>query len=475
MNIFILNPPVSGKRGPFVKEGRCEQRLTSFQSSMIPISLPSIAALLQKNGHKVRVLDCAVANITPETVLLEIEKYKPSIIIVNVSTVTYYDDIGAAKKIKLRFPDVHLAAIGNHVTSLPDTTLKESSFDSIILGEPEFTALELAGRLSSGIDIKDLSGIATKNNEGIIINGKTGFIENLDDLPFPARDLMDNKKYVLPITNEPYTLVIPSRGCPHDCIFCTSSKYYGKKLRLRSPENIIDEVKEVKNKYGINNIVMWADTFTLNREFVVKICKLLIREKTGVRWMCNSRVDTVDPEMLKLMKESGCIGVSYGVESGNQKILDNIKKRVTLEQIENAIKWAQEAGMEAMAHVIFGLPGETKETIKETVNFLIRTSPDYVQIYCATPFPGTEFYEICKNKNCLITDGWDRFEVNAAVISTPQIGPEELYEARRNAYIKFYLNPKYIWKRIRRIRSMKDLVFFIRQSLYFVSFSKTLD
>jgi radical SAM superfamily enzyme YgiQ (UPF0313 family) len=475
MKILVLNPPLREKHGPFVKEGRCEQRLTSFQSSMIPISLPSIAALLRKNAYGVRIADCAVADVGLPAILDDIEKYAPSMIIINVSTVTYYDDIGTARTIKSRFPHIHLTAMGNHVTSLPDITLKESSFDSIILGEPEFTALELAGRLSSGKDIKGLSGIAVRNNGGVIVNGKADFAENLDDLPFPARDLMDNKKYILPITNEPYTLIIPSRGCPHDCIFCTASKYYGKKLRSRSPENIIDEVKEVKNRYAINNIVMWADTFTLNREFVVKVCRLFIKEKAGVRWMCNSRVDTVDPEMLKLMKESGCIGVSYGVESGNQKILDNIKKRVTLEQIENAIKWTQEAGMEAMAHVIFGLPGETKETIKETVDFLIRTSPDYVQIYCATPFPGTEFYEMCKEKNCMITDRWDHFEVNKAVISTPEISAEELYKARRGAYLSFYLNPKYIWKRLRKIKSLKDLVFLLRQGIYLKSFSKTLD
>lgn len=467
MKILILNPVLEKRRAGFIKEGRCEQRLSSFQYVMIPISLPSIAGPLRKNGHEVSIMDCVVNKKPISKILDDIKAFDPSLIIINISTVTYYDDIAVADIIKSKFQHIHLTGIGNHVTSLPQTAIKESRLDSVILGEPEFTALELSDHLSRNEDIKDIEALAYRDKDDIRVNEKKYFHKDLDELPFPARDLMDNKRYTLPVINEPYTLIISSRGCPHECIFCTASQYYGKKPRFRSPENILEEIKEIRCKYGIRNITMWSDTFTLNRSFVIRICQLLIKEKLDIRWMCNSRVDRVDPEMLKLMKKSGCIGISYGVESGDQEILNNIKKKITLSQIRDAIRWTREAGIESLAHIIFGLPGETRTTIEKTINFIIELDPDYAQFYCAIPFPGTEFYEISKKKGWLVTDDWRRFELNQAIISTPSLSAEELHKSRIEAYRRFYLRPKYIWGRIKKARSVKDLFLLFRQGASF--------
>ncbi len=462
MKVLILNPALESQEG-FVKEGRCEQRQSSFQYAMMPISLPSIAGLLRRNEYGVTIIDCVVNRMPPSKILNEIKNFNPSLIIINISTATYYDDIYVAEAIKSKFPHIHLTGMGNHVTALPRDVLKESKLDSVILGEPEFTALELANRLYMNQNIADLGGFACRYNNEIILNENKHFHDNLDELPFPARDLMENEKYTLPIINEPCALVIASRGCPYECIFCTASLYYGKKPRFRSPGNIINEIKEIKYKYGIRNITMWSDTFTLDKGFVIEICKLLIDEKLDIHWMCNSRVDMVDPEMLNLMKKSGCIGISYGIESGSQDILDNTNKRISLSQIRGAIKLTREAGMESLAHVIFGLPGETKETIDKTINFVIMLEPDYVQFYCAIPFPGTEFYKMAKGNNWLVSMNWKNYELNQAVVSTPLLNAEDLYRARIRAYRKFYLRPGYIIRRIKKTRTIKDLILLLIQ------------
>lgn len=466
MKVLLLNPALESKEG-FIKEGRCQQRLSSFQYVMLPISLPSIAGLLRKVGFEVAIIDCSITKRPLPEILGEIKNINPALIIINISTATYYDDIYVVKVIKSKFTDAHLSGIGCHVSSLPKIVLKESELDSVILGEPEFTAQELSCRLSLKQNIADIEGFVYKDNHKIIVNEKRYFHNNLDELPFPARDLMQNERYTLPIINEPYTLLVASRGCPYDCIFCTASQYYGKKLRLRSPQNIIEEIKEIKYKYGIRNITMWSDTFTLDREFVIKICNLLINEMLDIRWMCNSRVDMVDPAMLKLMKNSGCIGISYGIESGNQKILDNIKKKISLPQARHAIRSTKEAGMETLVHIIFGLPGETWQTIEETINFVIELEPDYAQFYCAIPFPGTEFYKIAKERNWIVSEDWRNYELNQSVISTPLLSAQDLIKMRIVAYRKFYLRPKYIIARLRKIKKIKDLILLFNQGKSF--------
>ncbi|NQT22047.1 MAG: radical SAM protein [Candidatus Omnitrophica bacterium] len=469
MKILILNPALKNSRESFIKEGRCEQRLSSFQYVMMPISLPSTAGLLRKGGHDVKILDCVVDKKDISEILNIIEEFSPSLAIVNISTATYYDDLYIVDMVKTKFPFIHLTGIGNHVSSLPEAVLSESKLDSIILGEPEFTSHLLLSRLSEKKNISDIEGFAWRDKDGkVTVNKKRYFNENLDEIPFPARDLMDNKKYTLPIINEPYALIISSRGCPYDCIFCTANQYYGKTLRLRSPEKIIAEIEEVRTKYGVRNVTMWSDTFTLDREFVVKICNLLIAKRLGVRWMCNSRVDKVDPGLLELMKKSGCMGISYGIESGNQEILDNIKKKITILHIKNAIKWTRQAGIESLVHVIFGLPGETRETIEETTNFIIELDPDYAQFYCAIPFPGTEFYNICKKNGWLITENWKRFELNQAIVNTALLSAEDLHKARVCAYKRFYIRPGYVLSRLKKTKNIADMILLFKQGTCFM-------
>ncbi len=467
MKVLIINPPAY-QGIDFVREGRCEQRMSSFQYCMAPISLPSIAGLLLKNKMDVKIIDCIAEKMDADALLKLVNDYRPDLTILNMATASYDGDRIIAKQIKEK-TNTHLTAIGNQVTSLPDMVLNETELDSVVIGEPEFTILDLAERLGGDRNLSEVEGIHFKQNGRVTANPRRAYIENLDDLPFPARHLLDNQKYFLPVINQPYTLLISSRGCKFNCIFCTAHQYYGKKLRLRSPERVLQEIDEIINKHKIKNITMWSDTFTLNREFVMEVCKGIIKHKFDVQWMTNSRVDTVDPEMLNMMRKANCIGISYGIESGVQEILNNVKKGTTVEQISKAIGWTKAAGIESLAHVIFGLPGETPQTIEQTIKFIKKIDPDYAQFYCAIPFPGTKFYEMANKNNWIISRDWSKYELNQVVISTPQLSAEELKEAKVKAYKKFYLRPKYITKRIGKIRSADEIMVNLKQGFNFIS------
>jgi len=467
MNVLIVNPPeVSGIK--FIREGRCEQRLSSFQYVMPPISLPSIAAVLAKHGYNVKIVDCIAGDLLIDDVVRIVAEFIPSVILVNFSTATFDGDAELVNALA-KVCDSHITAIGTHVTALPGESLQATQLHSVIKGEPEATCLELANCIRNNGTLATVKGIAYKSNGLILQNPAREFIEDLDGLPFPARDLLDNEKYTLPVVNRPYTLIISSRGCPYNCIFCTARAYYGRGLRLRSPENILNEIEEIVERFGIRYATMWSDTFTLNRDFVLQICKGIISKGLSIHWMCNSRVDKVDREMLLLMRNSGCIGISYGVESGVQEILDKAKKNITLNQIKDAFAWTHEAGIESLAHIIFGLPGETKDSIEETIKFVNGLDPDYAQFYCAIPFPGTEFYHLAKERGWLRADNWSKYEINQAIIDTDALSVHDLRKARTAAYKRFYLRPHYIWKRLKKIESLRDLGMSMHQSLSFVS------
>jgi len=319
-------------------------------------------------------------------------------------------------------------------------------------------------------DLQEVLGISFKKNGKIVHNEDRPFNEDLDELPFAARHLLENAKYTLPVINEAYTLIITSRGCPHSCIYCTAFQYYGKKLRLRSAGNVVDEMQECLEKHKIRNFTMWSDTFNQNKKFVMEVCAEIKKRglEKRIKWMANSRVDHVDAEVLGEMKSSGCIGVSYGVESGVEEILKNMKKGATAVQAREAVRLTKAAGIEVLTHIIFGLPGETVQTIEETIRYVKELDPDYAQFYCAIPFPKTELEEMGKKNGWITTEDYAKYELNQPILNLPTLSPEELQKARVRAYREFYLRPSYIFKRLRKIKNFTELVKNYRQARDFI-------
>jgi radical SAM superfamily enzyme YgiQ (UPF0313 family) len=238
---------------------------------------------------------------------------------------------------------------------------------------------------------------------------------------------------------------------------------------MRSVENVLDEIEEILNVQKIKDITFWADTFTFNRSYVFKICQGIKQRKLKFRWMCNARVDRVDPAMLKIMKQTGCQIISFGVESGVQKILKNIGKNITLKDIRQCFEWMRQAEIESAAHIIFGLSGETEETIKQTIEFVKEINPDYVQFYSAIPFPGTRFYEEAKEKGWITSNKWEDYEIGKNIISTPNLSVEKLAQWRKKAYLDFYLRPAYIFGRLKRfVKKPGDFWPFFKQGISFL-------
>jgi anaerobic magnesium-protoporphyrin IX monomethyl ester cyclase len=463
VKVLLLNPPAyRGVR--FVREGRCGQRLSSFQYNMVPISLISTAALLRERGHEVALTEAIARDLSIEEVLGEIGEFSPALVLVNTSTVSFRGDADAAAQVKKALPGAFVAAYGTHVTALPEESLKESAFDGVIRREPEATGAALADALAAGGPLEEVTGLSFRRDwsspEGpgpIISNPDRPFIEDLDSLPFPARDLVDHSQYPAPLSQRPHTLVSTSRGCPYPCVFCTARLYYGTRLRLRSPESVGEEIGKIVEEEGLDLFTFWSDTFTLNREHVVAICREILKRKLIIDWMCNSRVDRVDLDLLRLMAAAGCRVISFGVESGSQAVLDNVKKGITVEQVEQAFAWCRQAGIKSAAHLILGLPGETRATIRETARLSRRIGADYVQFYGAVPFPGTDFYRQAREKGWLLADSWDDFEINRDIVSTPDLSVEELRKCRRRAFLSFYFRPSYIAARLAEVRGPSDL------------------
>jgi len=442
--VIIINPPSKTK---VIREGRCEQRADSYQYLMVPISLPSIAAVLRREGFNVEIIDCIADNISLDQLENLLEEKKPLFVIINVATMSFNTDKKVAEVCKKL--NIFCAAMGMHVTTIPEEALKESEFDAVIRGEPELISLNLAKAVKSKKDLRKVKGISYKKNNKIIHNPNEKLIEDLDSLPFPARDLLNNEKYIAPLTQRPYTLVIAGRGCPFGCVFCTADKYYGKKPRLRSPSNIADEIEEIVKDFNITDIGMWSDTFTFNKEQVIGISKEIIKRNLKIDWFCNSRVDTIDEEMVKYMAKSGCKAITFGVESLDETILKRAKKNITISQVKNAVELCRKYKIKSQLHLIFGLPGETKKTMYETIKKTIKLDPDYAQFYCAVPFPGTEFREYLIKKGILPKAEWSKYEINNALVSYPGLSNKEIQRARRKAYQKFYFRPSYALKKLK--------------------------
>jgi radical SAM superfamily enzyme YgiQ (UPF0313 family) len=441
MKIFLINPPeYRGFR--YAREGRCQQRISSYEYVFPPISLLTIAAVLEKENFDVKIFDCTAENISWPKLESLINKNLPDLVIVTISTPSFYGDIRVAEICKKL--DIFSVAIGVHCTALPEQTLLDSEFDAVVREESEITVLEIAKKLSKKQNLNSVLGISYKKNGMVYHNPPRPFIKDLDTLPFPARHLVDNKKYLFPFSKDTWTLITVNRGCPYNCIFCTSFLYYGKCQRFRSSTSIVDEVEEVVSSFKIKKIGMWGEIFTSNTKMVVKVCDEIKRRNLDVDWYIASRVDTLDRFRIKKLVSANCKATTLGVESGSQKILNNIKKDITIEQAFRTIRLCRKFGLETQAHVMFGLPGENRRTVQETIKFIKKANPDYVNFYCAVPFPGTEFWDYVNKNNLLITRDWSKFETNDSVVSYPDFSTDHIRKSKKRAFIEFYLRPSKI-------------------------------
>ncbi|MDD5129854.1 MAG: radical SAM protein [Candidatus Omnitrophica bacterium] len=456
MKVYLVNPPAcDGIK--MVREGRCMQRKGAWTTVWPPVTLATMAAMFLKEGIEVKLDDCIVGNISFDQLKLNIRQFDPDLLVINTATASINSDLSCAKIAKEVSARIKTLAFGLHVTALPDESLKsQPALDFVIRGEPEFCLLETVRALKdSCLKINTIKGLSYRSPGGISHNPDLEFNDNLDVLPFPAWELIDVNHYLLPLSGEPFLLIMTAKGCPHACLFCPAKPYYGSRLRQRDHKIVVDEMEYDKRRFKVRQFLIWSESFTEDREYTVKLCNEIINRKIGVSWVCNSRVDKVDLELLKLMRHAGCWMIGYGIESGSQEILDAANKGTTIKQIEDAVNMAKSAGLETTGHVIFGLPKETMESGLKTINWLKKLNIDFIQVYCAVPWPSTALYHIARENGWLKTRNWELYEQNNCVMEAGRATVKQVESLRKMAIVKFYLSPKRIFRVLKKINSFK--------------------
>ncbi len=435
MRVTLINPPYP----PSVHS----------HPPFIPLGLAYLGSVIEKAGHKVTVIDCQAEKLTYETFKSRIAQTASDVIGVTATTLLYKSAMKLVDISKQTQPHSITILGGSHGTFWDENALKEyPNLDIVVRREGELTIVELLNKIENNLDISGVLGITYRKGSKLIRNEDRPFIENLDSLPFPAHHLLPleklkhNGKILFPL--------VSSRGCVYWCDFCSTVRMFGRGYRMRSAENVVDEMQFIHDKYGIDQVTFYDDAFSVDRERVLKICKELHDRKLDLIWDCGTRVDMVDRELMKTMRAAGCIAVWLGVESGSETMLKAMNKSIKLDQTRRAYKIAHEEGLMTIANVVLGFPGETEKTAKETINFVKELNPDDVGFYIATPYPGTPMHDqVVKNGWLKVTD-FDKYDTATPTFETPYLSMEKLAELRYKAYQQFYLRPGYVLKMLRK-------------------------
>lgn len=440
MKILLIQPPA--------------RRLEHESIVVPPLGLAYLAAMLEAKGYDVRILD-AFALRQSWGYFEEAVKAAGADIIGMGGMTPVIDNTYRALKICRKYCK-YLVVGGPHVTIFKESILKEvPEADFAVYGEGEETFLELVDSLNSKSKVSGIAGTVSRHN----VNPSRPLIQDLDKLPFPSRHLLPNNRYkYIFAKRKTVTTMFTSRGCPYQCIFCDKS-VFGSKCRLRSAENVLTEIGEIIERFKDISIVFYDDLFTLDKERVIRICTGILERGFKFDWKCEGRVDRIDEEMLGWMKKAGCSMIAYGVESGNQAGIDYLKKNTKIEDIRNAFSLTHKRGIESMAYFILGIPVETYEDERRTIEFAKEINPDYAQFSVLSPFPGTELYRnSIREGSCRetgVSNPADKDLKKPAVFSR-NWDEKTLNSIMLEAHKSFYFRPKYLIKRLTLIRGMSD-------------------
>ncbi len=448
---LLINPP----SGLYIREDRCQVPVNGLYGAVArpPLDLAYMASTLREVGVVCTINDYPVMNRGWDDLKADLERIKPEMLVISVTTPTIDLDMKACDIAKDMNPKILTVGKGAHFASCDRESLKKySNLDAVIRGEYEYSVQSI-GR---GDDLDQVLGITYRDKRGnIIANKDNPLIDDLDSIPFPCRDILENKYYFRPDTGEMQTTIQTNRGCPSKCIYCLAQRVSGPRIRSRSPENIVDELEECVERHNIRNFFFRADTFTWSKDWVIRICQEILNRGLDIEWVCNSRVDTLDDERLMWMKRAGCWLIAFGIESGNQEMLDLMRKGTTLDQAQKAVGLCKKHRIQTLLFFILGLPWETERTAEDTINFAKELDGDYYMFHLAVPFPGTEFYRIVFESKLITEDGASGYDYVHSKIRTFYLSNEELQRIRRKALVRTYMQPKYFLMTYRKLRSPK--------------------
>jgi radical SAM superfamily enzyme YgiQ (UPF0313 family) len=486
VDILFVNPPAPDG-GIWIRSQHRVGRRSREGMIWPQVGLAQLAALFP--DYQVEVIDAIPLRMDWADFERLLEEKRPRYYVTQVTAPTLRNDLYGT--FLARSLGATTIAFGTHVTPIPRETMRAfPSLDFVLRGEPELTLRELVDTLEArgpraqspeprsqrlwpevapsfevrlrklfteadpdwrpawlGLEsetpnLKRIKGLVWRDGNEVVVNPDRPFIRHLDDLPLPRHDLLPLEKYRAPLVRGPYAFVVTSRGCPGGCRFCIKHVSYGSSIRFRSPENILAEL-ELLASLGVHSIHMYADLFTVSREQVVGLCEQILERGLRLRWTCNSRVDFVDPEMLRLMGRAGCWMISWGIESGSEEVLRRARKGIVLDQVEQALRWAHEAGIRNWGYFIIGLPGETEETIRETIRFAKRLPLDLALFHIAAPYPGSPlFFEVVERGWLRPGTRWEQVDMDCStVLDYPHLRAEELERWARRAFRAWALRP----------------------------------
>ncbi len=447
MDILLINPPWVTKDGNIWH---------GVQSTSPPLGLLYVAAYAEVCGRTVHVMDVNAEVLHTEDIEQFVRDHHPRWVGITSVTAQIGNTHSVAGIIKRVSPESKVVVGGVHATALPHEVLGDPNIDYVIRGEGEKPFYALV----DGQPLESIGGLSYRNGnplQPMVHNPPAEPVADLDSLPTPAYHLIKFHLYKpaagayrrLPAVNMTMT-----RGCPGKCTFCNSAE---TPLRSRSAEHIVDEIVRLKARYGIREVSFYDDTFTIFKRNVAGLCELIVKRNLDLTWSCFARTDCVSPWLLKKMKRAGCHQILFGIESADPQILQTIHKPINIEQTRKVVRMVQDAGIEVRAAFMFGSPGETVQSLRRTIDFAKELDPDIAVFNITTPYPGTKMFEWARRNGYLRTLDWSQYDLANSVMELPTVSTEELNRLYRVAYREFYFRPRYLWRRLLRMRGFEDI------------------
>ena len=454
MKVFFTTPPLSLKE----RYGS----LSGGGSTSPSLGILILSAVARNEGFDCTLVDASALALTEEELLKRLEAIKPDILCISSTTLGIRNANTFTVEAKRMIPSLTVIVGGPHITAAPLETMERfSSFDIAVIGEGELTLAELLRALSSGNTLSAVQGLIFREGNSLVDTGRRPFIKDLDSLPFPAWDLLEQfpARYMpapFKVMKLPAAILVTSRGCPNKCIFCDRS-VFGASCHGYSAEYVVRQMSELYHRYGIREFSFEDDTFITFRSRLKEICERLIELRLDISWTCLGRVNHVSAENLRLMRKAGCWQISFGIESGSQEILKLINKRVTLDQVRQAVRLSREAGIRSKGFFIIGHPGDTKETIKLTIDFALELPLDDISVSLMTPFPGTELYRRAAEFGEFNPD-WANMNLLTIVFIPHGLIRNDLVMAQKELLRRFYFRPRILFDYGKRLLQNPSMV-----------------
>jgi len=443
--ISIIYPPISRKE-------RYSSDIGNSGGKQIPLGIYYLASFMRSKNYAVQVIDAEAQSMTTEEIIGQIKEFAPDYVGISSTTVAFHRALEMANAIKNATILAPVILGGPHVTSNYKHAMSYSVFDYAVLREGEVSLWELCEALSNNTALNDVDGIVYRSSEGedgLIKTKPRKYIENLESLPFPAYDLIpDINVYNPPPSNYkelPVISVITSRGCPGQCTFCDKN-VFGNLYRRRSAENVFEEIKMLREKYGAREISFVDDTFLIDRQRIRTLFSLLREANIFVHWTCMGRINDVDREYLQFLRDNGCWHISFGIESGDEKILKLIRKNLSLDKVRQVVGWCRELSIKTKGFFIIGHPAETEETINKTINFALSLKLDDALSTINTPIPGSPQHCQISQYGTLDETDWSKYNYWRPVFVPNGLSQELLLKKHKEFYRRFYLRPPILFR-----------------------------